>query len=298
MSMEILVTGATGLVGSRFVELSQNKKILTPSRSELDITSPKSTKDFFNKNKVDVVVNFASFTNVDGSEKERGDESGLTWRLNVNGVQNLSEVCTEKDIFLAQMSTDYVFKGDETDTGPYLEDKKLPEDKEGISWYGWSKNRAEKAISESGVKSAIVRIAYPFYSANFDGKLDYAKGFMKLFEDGNLFPIFTDQTHSVLNVDNLVVPLTMIIEGNIQGVFHIVSRDTTSPYEFAGYLLERTRGVKDVLQKGSMKEFLKADSRTPRPRLGGLKTEITEKKLGLKFKTWKEMVNEFAEKNL
>ncbi len=42
-----------------------------------------------------------------------------------------------------------------------------------------------------------------------------------------------------------------------------------------------------------MVEFLKAPGRTPRPRLGGLKVEKTESKLGMKFKNWREMVDEF-----
>jgi len=43
-----------------------------------------------------------------------------------------------------------------------------------------------------------------------------------------------------------------------------------------------------------MSEFLKVAGRTPRPRLGGLKTGITEEKLGMKFKTWREMVDGFV----
>lgn len=292
--MKLLITGASGLVGSRFVELYLEKvNLLTPDLAEFDITSQESVISYLRENKPDAVINFAAYTNVDGAEKERGDENGLTWKLNVDGVRNLINVCKEKDIFLAQISTDFVFKGDESNPGPYSEDKKLPESNEGISWYGWTKNRAEKLLSESGIEYAVVRIAYPFYSADFAGKLDFAKGFLKLYDDGKLYPVFSDQIHSVLNVDELVEPLIKIVNNKINGTFHIVACDTTTPFEFVSYLLEKARGAKDVLQKGSMKEFLKVEGRTPRPRLGGLKTEITEKKLGMKFKTWREMVDEF-----
>ena len=45
-----------------------------------------------------------------------------------------------------------------------------------------------------------------------------------------------------------------------------------------------------------MKEFLKVEGRTRRPRLGGLKTEITQDKLGMNFKSWREMVDDFVSK--
>lgn len=267
--------------------------LLTPDISELDITSRDSVENYFNKNNVGVVINFAAYTNVDGAEKERGDENGEAWKLNVVGVKNLLELCKLQDLFLVQISTDFVFSGTGSDIGPYSEEKVLPESNEGICWYGWSKNRAEKIICEHGVKNAIVRIAYPFYSAEYKGKLDFAKGFLKLFDEGKLYPIFSDQIHSVLNVDELVVPLIKILTNRIEGTFHVVSRDTTTPFEFVSYLLEKARGVKDVIQKGSMVEFLKIPGRTLRPRLGGLKTEISEEKLNMKFKTWKEMVDLF-----
>ncbi len=293
--MKILITGASGLVGSRFVDLYPEKeKLLIPELAELDITSLESVKKYFDENKPEAVINFAAFTNVDGAEKERGDENGIVWKLNVEGVKNLIEVCKERDIFLVQISTDFVFIGDEPDAGPYSEDKSLPESNEGIGWYGWTKNRAEKLLNESGIDFAIVRIAYPFYGANYDGKLDFAKGFLKLFDEGKLYPVFSDQIHSVLNVDYLVEPLTKIVKDKIRGTFHIVTSDTTTPFEFVNYLLEKARGAKNVLQKGSMKEFLSKEGRTPRPRLGGLKTEITEEKLGVTLKTWREMVDEFV----
>lgn len=293
---KILIIGSSGLVGSKFVELSKNNfELHTPNEDDLSILDKESISHFVIKNNIELIVNFAAYTNVDGAEKERGDETGMAWKLNVEGVKNLINICREKNIFLIQISTDFVFKGSESDAGPYSEDKKIPESNEGISWYGWTKNRAEKMIRESEINSAIVRIAYPFYAADFEGKLDFAKGFLKLFDEGKLYPVFSDQIHSVLNVDDLVEPINKIINNKIGGTFHIVAHDTTTPFDFVSYLLEKARGAKNITQKGSMSEFLKVAGRTPRPRLGGLSTEITEEKLGMKFKTWKVMVDEFVE---
>lgn len=295
MNKKILIIGASGLVGSRFVDLvKDNYEILSPGESELNILDLEKLNQFVSENYVKSVVNFAAYTNVDEAQKQKDDKDSLVWQLNVEAVGNLAKVCKERDIFLIQFSTDFVFKGDEIDPGPFSEDKELPNDNNGIGWYGWTKNRAELEIKNSGVRNAIVRIAYPFHSGSFQGKLDFANGFLKLFDENKLYPVFIDQTLSVLNVDDLVEPLTKIINDEIEGVFHIVSSDTTLPYDFAEYLLEKSRGAKNILQKGSMKEFLSKEGRTPRPRLGGLKTELTEEKLGMKFKNWREMIDEFV----
>ncbi len=292
---KVLVIGATGLVGSRFTELAKNKIDIIPvDEKVLDITDKDAVDKYFKENQFDSVLNLAAVTNVDGCEKERGDENSFTWKLNVVGPKNLAEACLRCNNFMVQISTDFIFRGTKDEPGPYSEDAEIPEDNNGIGWYGWTKNRAEKAIQNSGVRNSIVRIAYPFYSTKFDLKLDFAKNYLKLFDDGKLFPIFKDQTITPIYVDDLVEPLVKILDDEIEGTFHLVSRDVTTPFDFVEYLLKKNRNVEGVVKEGSMSEFLKAKGRTPRPRLGGLKTKITQQKLGMKFKTWREMIDEFS----
>ena len=186
-----------------------------------------------------------------------------------------------------------MFPGNEKYPGPYGEDTILPESSEGIGWYGWTKNRAEKVIRDSGVRGTTVRYGYPFRTAEYELKLDWARNLIKLYNEQKLYPLFTDQIQSVIFVDELVEPLSKIINDELTGVFHIASFDTTTPYEMGSYLLEKYVGKKVELQKGSMVEFLKTPGRTPRPRLGGLKTQKTQEKLGMKFRSWREMVSEF-----
>jgi dTDP-4-dehydrorhamnose reductase len=297
---EILVTGGSGLVGSRFIGLSSPKyKILSPDLNELDITNRNSLEHYLNDHKgVEAVVNFAAFTNVDGAEKERNDESGLCWKLNVEGVKNIAELCQKNNKFLIQISTDFIFKGTSDNPGPYSEDAKLAESSEGISWYGWTKLQAEREIKKLGGKFAIVRISYPFRADPYELKADWARNIIKLFEEKKLYPLFNDQIQSILFIDSLVEPLNKIIEKEIPGVLHVVSEDTTTPFEACSYLLEKYIGNKVELGKGSMKEFMKAPGRTPRPQIGGLKTEKTQEVLEMKFKTWKEMIDEFIAQSL
>lgn len=294
---KVLVIGATGLVGSRFVELAKDKLDIIPVDEKiLDITDKSSIDRYFQDNNFDSVLNFAAVTNVDGSEKERGDKNGFTWKLNVVGPRNLAVASKSNNKFLVQISTDFVFKGTEEEPGPYAEDAMLPEDDNGIGWYGWTKNRGEKEVKDSGCRSAIVRIAYPFYAEKYEAKLDFAKNYLKVFDESKLFPIFTDQTFTPTYVDNLADVLLKVLTEEIEGTYHAVSSDTATPFDFVEYLLLKARKVEGVVQKGSMIDFLKAEGRTPRPRLGGLQTKITEEKLGIKLSTWKEMVDKFVSK--
>jgi len=292
---KVLVIGASGMVASRIVDLAKGMLDITPVDEKIiDITNAKSVEDYFKNNSFDSVINFAAFTNVDAAEAQRGDETGLVWKLNVEGPENLAKVCAAKNIFLIHISTDFVFPGTEAYPGPYSEDSRLPETPDGIGWYGWTKNRAEFEIRNLGSRNAIVRYGYPFRAAKYELKKDWARNLINLYNEHKLYPLFDDQIQSIVFIDDLVEPLAKIINEELAGIFHIASIDTTTPYEVGSYLLEKYTGKPVEILKGSMVEFLKTPGRTPRSRFGGLNNLITRKTLNMKFKTWKEMVDEFV----
>jgi len=293
---KFLIIGASGLVGSKFASYLANDRKKTPNEIDVDITNKSLLDTFFEmeKDNFDTVINFAAVTNVDGAEKERGNKNGFCWKLNVEGVKNLSELSRKYGKFFIQISTDFVFPGTEDNPGPYSEDEIVNyEITQEVGWYGYTKAVAEEETLKNE-NSAIVRIAYPFYADKYEDKLDFAKNYLKVYDEGKLFPIFTDQTFTPLLVDELIEPVFKIAKGKLSGIFHVVSGNTATPFEFVEYLLKKAKGEEVKIEKGLMQEFLKAEGRTPRPRLGGLKTEETQKKLGMKFKTWQEMIDSFV----
>jgi dTDP-4-dehydrorhamnose reductase len=291
---KVLIIGASGMIASRFIDLANKKfDITSADEKTLDITNKNAVEKYFSENRFDTVINFAAFTNVDGAEAQSGDENGLVWKLNVEGPQNLAEACKKNNIFLIHISTDFVFPGNEAIPGPYDEDLPIPESQDGMGWYAWTKNRAEKAVSSIGSRVSIVRYGYPFRAARYDLKKDWARNLINLYNEHKLYPLFDDQIHNVLFIDDLVEPLSKIIKDELKGIFHIASSDTTTPYEIGSYLLKKYAGKPIELQKGSMVEFLKTPCRTPRPRLGGLNSLKTQNILNIKFKPWREMVDSF-----
>ena len=269
---KVAVIGASGMVASRFCDLAKfGLEITSLDEKTLDIIDNSAVEKYFTENKFDTVINFAAFTNVDAAEKESGNEEGLTYRLNVGGPKNLAEYCNKNNIFLIHISTDFVFPGNESDPGPYDEDAAPSETPNSIGWYGWTKNRAEFMLKNFSNKYAIVRYGFPFRADRYDLKKDWARNLISLYNEQKLYPLFDDQIQSVLYIDDLVAPLTKIINDELTGVFHIASNDTTSPFEIGSYLLEKYAGKPVELQKGSMVEFLKVPGRAPRPRLGRTK---------------------------
>ena len=154
-NQRVLVTGASGLVGSRFVELYPNSQdLLTPNLDEFDLAHP---GEYLAKNTPDVILNFAAYTNVSEAEKQRGDKNGSCWQINVEGTRNLVSALSA-NTHLIHISTDMVFSGSATDPGPYSPDHKPETNSQKLTWYGFTKAEAERIVGDRGT---IVRLIYP-----------------------------------------------------------------------------------------------------------------------------------------
>ena len=292
----IYVTGSGGLVGSRFVELLPKKyQVLTPEIDQLDITKKDAVKKFVEEEKPEIVVHFAAYTNVGEAQNQKDDKKGRCWKINVDGTRNLVNSLNLKKTHFIHISTDYVFPGSKEDPGPYKEDHQPEKDSSKLTWYGYTKAEAERVVlNKLGEAATILRLIYPV-RAKYDKKLDYLRKPLALFDEGKLYPMFTDQQVSITFIDEACTALAKIIDGKHRGIFHASSRNTTSPYELISYLVKKARGKKGAVKKASLDEFLKTvDNPARYPKFGGLKVENTEKILGVKFSTWKQVVDEFV----
>lgn len=291
MKGKILITGSSGLVGSRFVELfAQKELLLTPDEVEFNLLQPETLQRYLDTHHPEVVINFAAYTDVTAAEKERHDQGGLCWKINVSGVSNLVSAL-DSSTRLIQISTDMVFSGSSTDPGPYSEKHPPETDSTKVTWYGYTKSQAELEVGPNGT---IVRIIYPVRSA-FPAKLDYLRKPLKLFDQGQLYPLFNDQHISLAFIDEIALGLQKIISLKPTGVFHISSTDTTTPYEIISYLLEKARGVTGVVKPASVRDL---GNPVRYPQFGGLNSKISGQKLDLKFKSVREIVDELIVQGL
>lgn len=257
------------MVGSRFCELTKFDLIKADLNGEnpIDITNEKSVANFFNNNNFDIAILFSAFTNVDAAETQRGDKGGSCWNINVNGSNLVHMASQKKNTQLVFISTETVFDGT---AGPYEESDKTG-DNEKLSWYGVTKKITEEQLRE-GENSLIIRICYP-YRSQFEQKPDFARSIIKKFDDGYIFPMFTDQIITPTFIDDLTPAIELLISKNATGIYHVASPQETTPFEFAKYLLSTFGRDASKLQEGSILQFLKKESGAPRPIKGGLKVD-------------------------
>ena len=300
--MRILVTGSTGLVGSHFVEYFNSKpraqSLLCPSEAELDVTLPRIVRKYFKKFQPQVVVHFAAFTDVNAAERERDNKQGLAWITNVEGTKNIVSGCLSQRSYLIHISTDVVFSGRKENPGPYNEDTPLETNPDNLSLYGWTKAQAESFVSKKLPSVTIIRIANPVRS-QFKNKLDYIHKIIYLYDEKKLYPMFIDQHLTLTFINEVSEVITGLINSPRPGIYHVSSRDLFTPYKLASYLLEKIRGVKNVVRKTSIEEYFRQTKNPARyPQFGGLKSKQTQKKLKMKFLSWKDIIDTLVDEGL
>lgn len=278
MIAKIFATGATGLVGSRFVEMysDQYDVINLDLTTGVDITNMQSIETTVSQYPdAKVLIHLAAFTDTKQAMEQNGDQRGLCYQVNVIGTKNIVDVCLKHGIYLIHISTDFVFDGNKSD--PYTEeDVKNP-----LEWYGATKAMAEDVVLNSQLSYSIVRISYP-YRANYSLKPDTIGKIRAGLESGKLSPQFTDTIITPTFVDDIARALAVLVERQLTGIYHVVGSTSLSPYELAK-IVAITYGFDPALVKqGSLTEYLKTTTR-PFARYVAMSNNKATRDLGLNF---------------
>ena len=122
---------------------------------KLDITDAEAVDRTVSEVSPDVVVHCVAWTAVDAAEDE--ENIPKVRAVNVDGTQNIANVCKKLNCKMIYISTDYVFSGQGTE--PWQPDCK---DYAPQNVYGQSKLEGELAVSDTLEKYFIVRIAWVF----------------------------------------------------------------------------------------------------------------------------------------
>ena len=122
---------------------------------QLDITNAEAVEKAISEVNPDVVVHCAAWTAVDAAEDE--ENKPKVKAINVDGTQNIANICKKLACKMIYISTDYVFNGQGTE--PWTPDCK---DYAPQNVYGQSKLDGELAVANTLDKYFIVRIAWVF----------------------------------------------------------------------------------------------------------------------------------------
>lgn len=150
-----LVTGAGGMLGRELVEILRDRDLVACTREQLDITNRTDVEEAVQD--VDVVINAAAWTDVDGAESQ----VDAAWAVNETGPRNLARACKTAGARLLHVSTDYVFggeiEGDPRTAAGYAEDAS-PAPR---TQYGRTKLAGERSVlQEHSTNSFVVRTAW------------------------------------------------------------------------------------------------------------------------------------------
>ena len=235
--MKLLITGASGLLGTKLCEIALRKnhevysaysqhRPLYGAPVKLDILDLKAEQQILDKIKPQGVVHAAALTDVDKCETEKE----LAWKTNVEATTNLVRLCKEHDAYLVYVSTDYVFDGEK---GTYKE----MDDPSPINHYGLTKLKGEEAVQALN-KYCIARGSVIYGSTPATGKTNFALWLLDKLRKKEEVKIITDQWNSpTLNV-SMAEMILQILEKRANGIFHLAGAPRLSRYEFAEHLAE------------------------------------------------------------
>lgn len=221
--MRILVTGAEGQLGCsiRRAAIGLADEYLFTDVAELDITDREAALRYVAKNKVDVIINCAAYTDVERAE----EEEPKAHLLNATAVGYLAEAAKANDALLIHISTDYVFMGG---CCAMLTEESHPQP---LNAYGRSKLAGEEAIKTSGCHYIILRTAwlYSEFGKNF------VRTMLRLTAERDEVRVVSDQLGTPTYAGDLASAIVAIIsERNFrEGTYHYTNLGECSWWQFA-----------------------------------------------------------------
>lgn len=205
---KIFIVGAKGQLGLALQ--AQYPEAQSADIDELDITDKKSVENF-DWTGIEIIINAAAFTNVDGAESSEGRVSA--WAVNADAVANLVAVAAHHDMTIVHISTDYVFDGTHS---PHPEDEAFSP----LSVYGATKAAGDLLISQAP-KYYILRTSWVIG----EGK-NFVRTMLELGQKGVSPTVVADQIGRLTFTTELVRAIDHLLSTN----YDLPSTGALAPY--------------------------------------------------------------------
>lgn len=277
----IIVVGGNGMLGQRLIEFYNKLNDIELLATSVEDKSVFIDVDYIqvdisNRNEIkkviydfcpDFIINAAAYTNVDKSESERE----LAWKINVKGVEYLSETARVLDSHLVHISTDYIFDGK---SGPYTEND-IPNP---LGYYARTKLASENVLKLSGSKNTILRTNVLYGTAKFS-RPDFVKWVVDSLRAGKEIKIVDDQINNPTFIDDLVQGVNKIVELRKEGIYNIGGDEFLNRYDFTIIIANYFNLDKSLIKKIKTEEL---NQPARRPLKSGLITIKAQSELGYK----------------
>ncbi len=278
----MLVTGAGGMVGQAVVLhlTAQGDEVSAYDHQGLDITDEAAVKACFERERPEVVINCAAWTDVDGCQSN----SSKAYQVNAHGPEKLAAGSRRIGALLITISTDYVFDG--TKEGFYTQ----RDDPNPTSVYGASKLEGERRAQAACARTIIVRSGWIFGV----GGRNFLSTVVARARRGETLCAIRDAYGTPTYAPDLAARLRELAELDLPAIYHVVNSGAGASFEeFTRVALAAVvdGGERATIESVSM-DSLKRDA--PRPRNSRLRCLISEA-VGLRpLRPWQEALADFA----
>lgn len=278
-----MVTGARGMVGQAVYEhcRSLGDIVLPVDHQSLDIADLDQVVTVFEKEKPEVVINCAAWTDVDGCEADHD----RAYSVNARGPENLAVASRKLDAAFITISTDYVFDGEKS--GFYTQrDNPNPQ-----SVYAESKREGELRAQLAHAATIVVRTGYVFGP----GGKNFLSTIVRRARAGETLTAISDAVGTPTYSRDLAKRLRELGRQSLPGLYHVVNSGQGVGFdEFAQEALIVAGCTGVTIERISMASLKRP---APRPRNSRLRCLLSEA-IGLApMPNWRDALVEFVQRD-
>ncbi|HYR75241.1 MAG TPA: dTDP-4-dehydrorhamnose reductase [Pyrinomonadaceae bacterium] len=275
-----MITGAAGLVGRAVAEAwaRAGDQIVGFDHAALDITDEQEVYATIERERPEVLINCAAWTDVDGCELN--PERAQT--VNARGPHLLARACRRAGALLITISTDYVFDGEKD--GFYTQrDQPNPQ-----SAYAVSKLAGERLAQTAWARTIVVRSGYIFGH----GGTNFLSSIVERAQRGERLRAINDSYGTPTYAPHLADRLRQLAQLDLPGTYHVVNSGAGASFEDFARLALAYAGLEiDLVEGVSMRTLTRP---APRPQNSRLRCLLSEA-IGLaEMPSWKSGVRDFV----
>ena len=259
----IMVTGACGLLGLNLaLQAAEQHTVIGVDRLDMlnidsfemqkvDLLASGAVAHVLDDVQPDWVIHCAALADVDACE----DQLELAQQLNADLPGILAKETARRGLHMVHLSTDAVFDGVR---GNYRE----TDDPNPLNIYARTKLLGEQAVLDNDINAIVARVN--FYGWSRTGNRSLAEFFFNNLKAGNPINGFRDIFFCPLLANDLAEILLKMLAAGLHGLYHVVSPEQLSKYQFGVQLAEMFSFDPALITPISVQQSRLSASRSPK----------------------------------